>query len=87
MAINQVSRKKQQKLLKFSEFVTKAHGKDGAKLLPEEVTDPSSAFCGILDGDSPYQDRTAVMDLFYKHCLDSCEDGSRVLVTALRRGN
>jgi hypothetical protein len=48
MAHNQVSGKKQQKLVKFSDFVSKANGKDRAKLMAEEVDDTSSAFSAIL---------------------------------------
>ena len=77
------SGKKQQKLVRFSNFLAKAHGKDRGKVLAEEVDDTSSAFSAIIDGDSPYQDYKAVMDLFYQRCLDACEDGGRVFVTAI----
>ena len=39
MAIDQVSGKKQQKLVRFSNFVAKSHGKDRAKLLVKEMED------------------------------------------------
>jgi hypothetical protein len=83
MTLNQVSGKKQQKLVKFSDFVSKANGKDRAKLMAEEmehieVDDPSLAFTAIIDGDSPYQDRKAVMDLFSEQCLEFSEGGGQV---------
>ena len=94
MAINQVSGKKQQKLVRLSKFVAKANGKDRTRQLMSrsrlveegddiEVDDTSSVFGVIINGDSPYQDRKAAMDLFYEQCLDFCEDGGRVFVTAV----
>ena len=50
------SGKKQQRLVRFSKFVAKAHGKDQAKVLAEEVDDTNSAFSAGIDGDNPYQD-------------------------------
>lgn len=94
MTINQISWKKPSKLMKFSNFVASANSKDRtgrlalrSRLVEEaediESEDTNSAFCVILDGDSPYQDRKAVMDLFDKHCLESCEGGGRVFATAV----
>jgi hypothetical protein len=94
MAINQVREKKQPKVMRFSNFVAKASGNNPtrrlalrSKLVREaediEADDTSSAFCAIIDGDSPYQERKAVMDLFYQLCLDSCEGGGRVFATAV----
>ena len=94
MAINRVREKKQPKVMRFSNFVAKANGKDQTRRLALrsksvqeaediEADDTSLAFCAIIDGDSPYEDCKAAMDQFYQLCLDSCEDGGRVFVTAV----
>ena len=65
MAIDQVSRKKQPKVMRFSDFVARANGNNPtrrlalrSKLVQEaediEADDTSSALCAIIDGDSPY---------------------------------
>ena len=94
MAINQVGWKKQPKVMRFSEFASKTNNDERARRLASrsrlveetddtEVDDTSSAFCAIIDGDSPYQDRKAVMDRFYQQCLNLCDSGGRVFVTAV----
>ena len=94
MAINQVGWKKQPKVMRFSDFVARTNCNNPTSRLASrsrsveeaedtEVDDTSSAFCAIIDGDSPYQDRKAVMDQFYQLCLDSCDSGGRVFVTAV----
>jgi hypothetical protein len=94
MAINQVGWKKQPKVIRFNDFVARTNGNSPtrrlalrSKLVQEaediEADDTSSAFCAIIDGDSPYEDCKAVMDQFYQLCLDSFVDGGRVFVTAV----
>ena len=94
MVINQVSGKKPSKLMKFSDFVARTNGNNPTRRLALrskwvqeaediEADDTSSVFCAIIDGDSPYQERKAVMDLFCERCLDVCEGGGRVFATAV----
>jgi hypothetical protein len=94
MVIDQVSGKKKPKVIRFNDFVARTNGNNPtrrlalrSKLVQEaediEADDTSSASCAIIDGDSPYLERKAVMDLFYEHCLDVCEGGGRVFVTAV----
>ena len=94
MAISQVGWKKLSKLMKFSDFVARTNGNNPTRRLAlrsrlvreaEEIEadDTSSAFCAIIDGDRPYQDRKAVMDRFYQQCLNLCDSGGRVFVTAV----
>ena len=92
MAINQIGWKKPSKLMKFNDFLVRTNGNNPTRRLAfrsrlveeaEDIEDTSSAFCAIIDGDSPYQDRKAVMDRFYQQCLNLCDSGGRVFLTAV----
>jgi hypothetical protein len=85
MTSNQFSGKKQQRLMRFNEFVRRGSGKDRAGLLAEEIieADITEAMFTLIDGSAPYEDRKQTMDRVCSNCMAFSEGQGKVLLMAV----